>query len=250
MPRVLTRDTELGGVPLAKGETIMLRFGAANRDERQFPDPDVIDLERKHAGAHFAFGSGTHHCPGAPLSRQELNRGVLALLDRVEVNTGGREISSSGPRTEWDEEHWVVSFKVSVPRNSDLALDTKNGGISIDGVSGRIRFETTNGGVAIDELAGDVRGRTTNGGISVRLSGDTWQGAGLDVETTNGGVTMRIPDGYSARLETGTVNGGLSIDFPITVQGRIDRRITTDLGAGGPTIRAKTTNGGVTIRKS
>ncbi len=84
LPRLVKRDTELAGVPLATGETVILRFGAANRDERQFPDPDRVDLDRKHPGAHLAFGSGTHHCPGAPLSRQELNRGLLHLLDRVE----------------------------------------------------------------------------------------------------------------------------------------------------------------------
>lgn len=84
LPRVVTKDTELAGVPLAAGETIMLRYGAANRDERQYPMPDEVDLARPHPGAHLTFGSGTHHCPGAPLSRQELNRGILALLDRLE----------------------------------------------------------------------------------------------------------------------------------------------------------------------
>ncbi len=84
LPRLVTRDTELGGTKLAKGELVMLRFGAANRDERHFPNPDVVDLGRKNAGSHFSFGSGTHHCPGAPLSRQELNRGFAALLDRMQ----------------------------------------------------------------------------------------------------------------------------------------------------------------------
>jgi cytochrome P450 len=84
LPRVVTRDTELCGVPLKKGETLMLRYGAGNRDERQFPNPDEIDLDRPNPGAHLSFGSGTHHCPGAPLSRQELNRGILAILDRME----------------------------------------------------------------------------------------------------------------------------------------------------------------------
>ena len=84
LPRLVTRDTELAGVPLKKGETLMLRYGAGNRDERQYPNPDEIDLDRPHPGSHLSFGSGTHHCPGAPLSRQELNRGILALLDRME----------------------------------------------------------------------------------------------------------------------------------------------------------------------
>ena len=83
LPRRVTRDTELGGVPLAAGDMLMLRYGAANRDERQFERPDELDLHRKNPGAHLAFGSGTHHCPGAPLSRQELNRGFLALLERA-----------------------------------------------------------------------------------------------------------------------------------------------------------------------
>jgi cytochrome P450 len=83
LPRRVTRDTELGGFPLKASEMIMLRYGAANRDERQFDRPDEVDLHRKNAGSHLAFGSGTHHCPGAPLSRQEMTRGFPALLERM-----------------------------------------------------------------------------------------------------------------------------------------------------------------------
>ena len=84
LPRLVTRDTELGGVPLAAGSLIMLRFGAANRDERQFEDPDQVRIDRKKAGMQLAFGSGVHHCIGAPLARQELNLGFAALLERFE----------------------------------------------------------------------------------------------------------------------------------------------------------------------
>lgn len=83
LPRRVTRATTLGETKLEEGDLLMLRFGAANRDERQFPDPDRVDLHRRNPGAHFAFGSGTHHCPGAPLARQELSRGFAALLDRM-----------------------------------------------------------------------------------------------------------------------------------------------------------------------
>jgi cytochrome P450 len=83
LPRLVTRDTELGGYPLGAGELIMLRYGAANRDERQFENPNDVDLHREKAGMQLAFGSGVHHCIGAPLARQELNLGFPALLARI-----------------------------------------------------------------------------------------------------------------------------------------------------------------------
>jgi DUF4097 and DUF4098 domain-containing protein YvlB len=111
-----------------------------------------------------------------------------------------------------------------------------------------VEFKTVNGGVRIDRAAGSLRGRTTNGGVDVSLEGGAWEGEGLDVETTNGGVRVTLPSAYNARLVTGTVNGGLEVDFPVTVQGRISRRLDVTLGRGGPTVRATTTNGGVVIR--
>lgn len=81
LPRLVTRDTELGAYPLKAGEMIMLRYGAANRDERQFEDPDVLNLRREKAGMQLAFGAGVHFCIGAPLARQELTLGFPALLD-------------------------------------------------------------------------------------------------------------------------------------------------------------------------
>ncbi len=83
LPRVVTRDTELGGHALEAGDVLMLRYGAANRDERAFDNPDEVDLERPKAGTQMAFGSGVHHCIGAPLARQELNLGFAALLARA-----------------------------------------------------------------------------------------------------------------------------------------------------------------------
>jgi DUF4097 and DUF4098 domain-containing protein YvlB len=171
-----------------------------------------------------------------------------ALAKQVRIETGGGRIRAEGPpsaRPEW----WSVSFEVYVPRQSSLEAVTTNGGVSADSVDGRLDFQATNGGIHLTDVAGDVRAETTNGGVSATLGGSTWKGQGLDLRTTNGSVALTIPRGYNARLETGTTNGGMNIDFPITVQGTIGRRITTRLGAGGPLVRAITTNGGVRIRQ-
>ncbi len=170
-----------------------------------------------------------------------------ALLDGLRVETDGT-IRASGPRQR-SRESWSVSFDVYVPRRTDLSLDTQNGGVRIFDVEGAVRFSAVNGGVVLDDLAGDVRGETQNGGVTVTLAGNRWRGAGLDVRTQNGGVRLSIPSGYDAQLETGTVNGRFDIDFPMTVSGRIDRTIRTQLGAGGPTIRVRTTNGSVSVRR-
>ncbi|MDO8681029.1 MAG: DUF4097 family beta strand repeat-containing protein [Acidobacteriota bacterium] len=109
---------------------------------------------------------------------------------------------------------------------------------------GNLRFDTTNGGVRLADLGGRVNGRTTNGGLTVNLSGDRWDGEGIDVETSNGGVTLSLPDNYNAELEARTINGGLRVDFPITIQGELSGRrgITTTLGSGGPRcVSARTT---------
>jgi len=164
----------------------------------------------------------------------------------VTLSTDRGRLASYGPSTGRGE-GWGVSWEVRVPRSMDLELDTHNGGIRVEDVSGSIRFDALNGGVSLIAVEGDVRGRTRNGGLHVELAGSTWHGEGLDVETTNGGVTIEVPSGYSAELETGTENGGIDLDFPVTVRGRIGRRLNTTLGDGGPLVRAMTTNGGVRV---
>ena len=62
------------------------------------------------------------------------------------------------------------------------------------------------------------------------------------IRSQNGGIQVSDVKG---EMDLGTVNGGLDFDFPVTVRGRVNRRITTTLGEGGPPIRVTTTNGGV-----
>ncbi len=138
-----------------------------------------------------------------------------------------------------------------MPRRNDLDLNANNGGVSITGVSGTIRFDTTNGGVRLNDLGRRRSRRNTQRRPHACLSGDRWDGVGLDVETSNGGVTLTIPDGYNADLTTRTVNGGFRTDFPMTIQGELSPRqgITTTLGSGGAPVRVRTTNGGLRINK-
>jgi hypothetical protein len=189
---------------------------------------------------------------GSEQRAREIASAVRLTTTGGRIRADGPDVSSRGNRDGRDE-GWYVSFEVLTPQNGDLRLNTRNGGIALHDFRGRADFRAQNGGVSLVDVNGDVRGSTTNGGLNVSLSGSRWEGAGLDVETTNGGVRLLVPASYSAILETGTVNGGLDIDFPVTVQGRLpggrNRRLTTTLGDGGARIRVETTNGGVRVAR-
>ncbi|GAA1284229.1 cytochrome P450 [Saccharothrix xinjiangensis] len=79
--RIATEDVELGGVLVRAGEAVVASTNSANRDDRVFDDPDVLDLGREH-NPHLAFGGGVHVCLGAQLARGELQVALTSLLAR------------------------------------------------------------------------------------------------------------------------------------------------------------------------
>lgn len=72
IPRFITEDTEVNGVPVGAGSTLFVNLHAANRDERKFPEPDRFDPRRENNAQHLAFGAGPHFCVGQTLARVEL----------------------------------------------------------------------------------------------------------------------------------------------------------------------------------
>ncbi|AKK28557.1 cytochrome P450 [Mycobacterium sp. EPa45] len=80
--RIATRDVEIDGARIKKGEWVALFFGSANHDPAVFDDPERLDLDRANIRQHLAFGHGLHFCLGAPLARLEVLAVVNAVLDR------------------------------------------------------------------------------------------------------------------------------------------------------------------------
>lgn len=80
--RCATKDVELGGVTIHKGDQLILMLCSANRDSAEFEDPDELDLER-HPNRHLSFGSGAHRCLGSHLARIELSIALEELHRRI-----------------------------------------------------------------------------------------------------------------------------------------------------------------------
>jgi Putative adhesin len=169
------------------------------------------------------------------------------IVSKIHVKTGST-IRADGPPEDGHYRHWTVGYRIEAPRKIDLKAESTNGPLSATNVIGHVDLRTENGPIELDGVGGSVNARTENGPLEVNLSGTRWDGTGLDAQTENGPVELTIPSNYGAHLETGTVNGPISIGFPITVEGRLNlKRLSLDIGGGGPTIRAVTTNGPVTV---
>lgn len=83
-PRIAMQDTEVEGVSITKGQRVINLHLAANRDPARYECPHEIDLRRKNARDHMAFGSGPRVCVGAALARAEMEEAIDAVLSRLD----------------------------------------------------------------------------------------------------------------------------------------------------------------------
>jgi cytochrome P450 len=107
-------DIVIGATPIPRGAIVVLRFGAANRDPAQFPDPDAIDASRTNARSHLTFGAGPHFCLGNQLSRGELRIAFTTLLDRL----SSIRLAKTG-----EPVAWMSHFLVYGPHRLQIAFE-------------------------------------------------------------------------------------------------------------------------------
>lgn len=169
--------------------------------------------------------------------------------DRLEIDT--RRPSSSNSVFSWLFGSGVsgdVSYTVSVPRRTDVEVDTVNGKVLVRGVEGHVEADTTNGGIEMEDIRGSVDAGTTNGGIRVRLA-EVEAGRAMSFSTTNGGIHVTVPRSARVTLDASTTNGGIDLDglpaADVRTHGR--RHLKAEINGGGPRIELSTTNGGIKI---
>jgi len=108
--RCLQKDTELHGQTMRAGDFVCLAYGSGNRDERQFPNPDVYDVRRKPRG-HLGFGGGVHACLGTAIARLSVR---IAFEEFHRVVPDYRRVQAQLP--------WMPSSTFRSPTRLDLAI--------------------------------------------------------------------------------------------------------------------------------
>lgn len=210
--------------------------------------PSTLDVETSNGSIAMTGSSRRDVMIEARIVAQgDTTDEAKATVKQVQIVTDGGHVRADGPRTS-DHHGWSVSFRIQAPSRQNASINSSNGAVTLTGLDGTLRAETSNGSVHATDLAGDVRLTTSNGSLQVALAGTTWSGAGLEATTTNGSLRVEMPRDYSAHVNARVGNGSLNVDRPVTVSGRIDREIDTDIGKGGPTLRLRTGNGSLTIR--
>jgi hypothetical protein len=142
-----------------------------------------------------------------------------------------------------------VEYRITLPAEASVRVHTVNGSVEIQGVGGELRASTTNGSVEVTEAAGEVQASTVNGGIQARYRTANSDGRHR-FSTTNGSITVFLPDGAGGRLDAGTVNGGIHSDLPLESTDRATRhRLVGRLGKGRGSLELSTVNGTIRLHR-
>jgi Putative adhesin len=193
---------------------------------------------------------------------------------RIEVtpSAGGLRIETKMPKQGSGFFDWLfnnqvninVTYRVHVPRRAGVDAETVNGGVALAGTRGKVRVETTNGGIDVKDVQGDVNASSTNGGITAtRITGavkagttngaieadlvDFPEGSDLQFETTNGGITVRLPRDARLSVDASTTNGRVQSDFEVPGAAKGKRSLEGDINGGGGRLVLSTTNGSIEI---
>jgi hypothetical protein len=169
---------------------------------------------------------------------------------RVEIKGEGDrvDVTTRYPTGGWGR-HGRVEYRVKVPRDARVEVETTNGAVKVLGAGGAVRASTTNGSVEVADAGGDVEASTTNG--SIRAAYRRAPSSGTQrMSTTNGSVTLTLPANAGGDFSASTVNGGISTDFPLEVSGRFGgKKLRGRIGDGSAHFELRTVNGAVKIQK-
>lgn len=190
-----------------------------------------------------------------------------ALLSEIHLALNDGELHVSGPASSGS---WSAHLLIRTPKASTLELEAHNGPVTLYRVDGNLKARVDNGPITVNGCSGELdlsahngpvtlkdnSGKQTvhaeNGPMSLALSGDSWNGAGIDARSTNGPVTLEVPSGYKSGVVLESDGNG---PFQCRASVCSESRKTWDedvkrleFGSGPTLVHVSTVNGPVSVR--
>jgi hypothetical protein len=148
---------------------------------------------------------------------------------------------------------YSVDYEINVPVESDLNLNTSNGRVSVEKISGKVRMHSTNGKLEARDINGLLRCETTNGGIHADFN-KVPSDEEMIFRTTNGSIKLYLPEKYGGYADLKTTNGHIDSDFRMSDRFQESRKSKKsyrgEFGDGDGSITCKTTNGSIYLIKN
>jgi DUF4097 and DUF4098 domain-containing protein YvlB len=133
----------------------------------------------------------------------------------------------------------------------DVALDTGDGSVSAENVSGNLKVNTGDGAVSIKGRPQELVAHTGDGSVSVDVASESASPSGnWELTTGDGSIHVTLPANFNAQLDAHTGDGGIDAnDFGLRPTGEDRNDLRGAIGSGGPTLRLRTGDGGITLSK-
>jgi len=169
-----------------------------------------------------------------------------------DLNNAEIVVSENGDKIDIEIQHVqpirsrAVDLDIKIPNNAEVkSVFSTNGPITIENVEGFVKATTTNGPIEIKGTTGVDDLISTNGGITAEIF-DIREN--IDIQTTNGGITLYLKPTINASIQISTTNGGITVDGAfITVTESSSKSFRGIIGSGEYSIDVITTNGGIKI---
>jgi DUF4097 and DUF4098 domain-containing protein YvlB len=170
---------------------------------------------------------------------------------RIEINAGGDMIDIQTRYPENNRDGASVTYTLAVPRTALLeSVGTVNGGVEIEGVTGPVKASSVNGDVRVRGAIGDMKLKSVNGRVEAAF--DRIGGNEVSLDTVNGAVEVALPAGVGAQLNASTVHGDINSDFDLPIR-RAEfgpgADVKATIGGGGTSLKLKTVNGSINLRR-
>ena len=190
-----------------------------------------------------------------------------STLSQIHLTFQNGDLGVTGPSS---RNRWSAHLLLRTPKAAALELNVKNGPLSlhsvdghltvqaqngpttVTGCSGELELRSHNGPVTLEDNSGKLNVHTDNGPVTLSLSGDSWNGAGLEAHATNGPVSLRIPSGYkSGVILESEGHSPFQCHASVCSEGRKtwdDDNKRIEFGSGPTLVHVSTVNGPLSVR--